>query len=260
MTDFDRRTILKGASAVSLAPILGSPALAQEAAATLEEITIETQGGQTVSAALAVPLTLPAPAIVVVHEWWGLNDQIKTMAAALAEAGYLALAVDLYDGVVATDAANAGFTMRNVNNDHALDTLVSHYDWLKEDERCSGKMGSIGWCFGGGWSLNIAMARPVDACVVYYGNVSRSSEQLAELRGPVLGHFGLRDTYINEDMVQGFQSEMAAAEKEASVFWYKADHAFANPTSARYDSEDAALAWQRTLDFLKTHLNWGADN
>ena len=98
------------------------------------------------------------------------------------------------------------------------------------------------------------IAAPVDATIVYYGNVKRTRERLAALAGPVLGHFATRDRWINQEMVDGFEAEMAAAGKSAENHWYEADHGFANPTSARYDEEDAALAWRRTLAFFEAHL------
>ncbi|MBT3171734.1 MAG: dienelactone hydrolase family protein, partial [Rhodospirillaceae bacterium] len=111
------------------------------------------------------------------------------------------------------------------------------------------------WCFGGGWSLNAALAEPVDATIVYYGSVKKSAGDLQALNGPVLGHFAERDRWINHAMVSGFEAEMAKAGRAYTSHWYEADHAFANPTSARYDEGDAALAWQRSLDFLRQHLS-----
>ena len=101
-----------------------------------------------------------------------------------------------------------------------------------------------------GWSLNASLVRPVDAAVVYYGRVNKTAAQLASLAGPVLGHFATLDKFINRKMVGGFERAMDAAGKIYDVHWYEASHAFANPTSARYDAEDAALAWKRTLAFL----------
>jgi carboxymethylenebutenolidase len=94
----------------------------------------------------------------------------------------------------------------------------------------------------------------VAATVVYYGNVAKSADQLAPLNGPVLGHFATRDRWINRTMVDGFDAAMRQAGKRLDAHWYDADHAFANPTSARYDAADAALAWQRTLAFLRANL------
>ena len=92
------------------------------------------------------------------------------------------------------------------------------------------------------------------ATIVYYGNVAKSAAQLAPLESPVLGHFASRDQWINRTMVDGFGAAMRQAGKRLDAHWYEADHAFANPTSARYDEADAALAWRRTLDFLAANL------
>ena len=249
-----RRDLLIGLAGLPLAAVLADRRLARAAAASLETVTITTAGGRSVSAALGVPAALPAPAVMLVHEWWGLNDQIKSVAAALADAGYLALAIDLYDGDVTADPAVARELATGVKPQDATDTCASWIDWLRNHESGSGKVGTVGWCFGGRWSLNASLAAPVDATIVYYGNVKRTREQLASLAGPVLGHFATRDRWINQEMVDGFEAEMAAAGKSAENHWYEADHGFANPTSARYDEEDAALSWQRTLDFFAAHL------
>lgn len=91
--------------------------------------------------------------------------------------------------------------------------------------------------------------------MIYYGNVNKNAEELGSLQGPVMGHFATQDGWINADMVGGFESAMAdAGKKNIDVHWYEADHAFANPTSARYDAEDAALSWERTTQFFKNNL------
>jgi carboxymethylenebutenolidase len=112
----------------------------------------------------------------------------------------------------------------------------------------------VGWCFGGGWSLNASLARAVDATVIYYGRLVQDKARLAALSGPVLGHYASRDKWINHDMVSGFEAAMTAANRPYASHWYEADHAFANPTSARYDEADAALAWSRTLAFFAENL------
>lgn len=207
---FARRTLLQGAIGLPLAAVLADPKLARAAAAGLEIVALTTPGGQNVRAALAMPNSTPASAVLLVHEWWGLNDQIKSVAAELANQGYIGLAVDLYDGNVATTPGAA-----------------------------RGYMGQV---------------KPAEATVVYYGNVAKSAQQLAPLKGPVLGHFATRDGWINRPMVDGFAQAMRQAGKQLQAHWYEADHAFANPTSARYDAADAKLAWQRTLAFLKQHI------
>ena len=256
MTHLARRSALTALAGLPLAAVLADPRLARAAAEGLEEVTLTTKGGKTVKAALALPASTPAPSVVLIHEWWGLNDQIKSVAAELAKAGYVSLAVDLYDGKVAGggDRESARSYMQAVVPEEASDTLVSWADWLKAHETASGKIGTVGWCFGGGWSLNASIATPVDATVVYYGRVNRSAEDLKALKGPVLGHFAESDQWINKDMVGGFEKAMQAAGKTYENHWYDADHAFANPTSARYDEGDAKLAWDRTLAFFQANL------
>ncbi|SMF63421.1 carboxymethylenebutenolidase [Tistlia consotensis] len=238
----------------SLAAVLADPELAAAAAAGTETVTLTTEGGRKVSAALAVPARTPAPAVLLVHEWWGLNDQIKSMAAECAREGYLALAVDLYGGRVADTAEGAQALMGAVDAAAATDTLKSWIDWLRREPRSTGKVGTIGWCFGGGWSLNASLAAPVEATVIYYGRVDKTAAQLAPLKGPVLGHFATRDNWINHAMVAGFEKAMDEAGKSYTDYWYDADHAFANPTGARYDKADAAEAWERTRAFLAKQL------
>ena len=117
-----------------------------------------------------------------------------------------------------------------------------------------GGIGTVGWCFGGGWSLSAGVGSPVEATVVFYGRVTHSEAELAKLKGPVLGHFATADTWIDKKMVDGFEARMTTLGKAFTSHWYEAGHAFANPSSARYDQADAQLAWQRTLDFYKANL------
>lgn len=254
MPTLARRQVLTSLAGIPLATILANPQLARAAAAGLEEVSITTRGGRKVTAALAVPEKTPAPTIVVIHEWWGLNDQIKTVAAEYAKEGFVALAVDLYDGKVADKPEGARALMQATKPEEASDSLKSWIAWLKEHPNSTGKVGTVGFCFGGGWSLNASIAEPVDATVVYYGRVTPPAEELKKLSGPVLGHFGTEDAFINEAMVGAFEAEMTKAGKTFENHWYVANHAFANPSSARYDEEDAALAWSRTLTFFKNHL------
>ena len=249
-----RRSVLAGLAGFSLSAILADPRLAAAAAAGLETVDLTTEGGARVQASLARPDARPAAAVMLVHEWWGLNDQIKSVAAEFAREGYLALAVDLYGGQVASDRETARSLVSSVDATMAMDTVGSWARWLKGHGDANGRLATVGWCFGGGWSLNASLAEPADATVVYYGNVQKSAAQLGVLKGPVMGHFATRDQWINAEMVGGFEAEMKAAGKALTVHWYEADHAFANPTGARYDEADAALSWQRTLDFLKATM------
>ena len=249
-----RRDLIRGLGALPLAAVLADPRLARAVADTLDTVEIDTSDGRTVSAALALPDAARAPAVLLIHEWWGLNDQIKSVAADFARLGYMALAVDLMDGKVATTPEEAQKLTRAVDPAEARTTLVDWADWIRAHHAFGGRIGTVGWCFGGGWSLDASIATPVDATVIYYGRVTNPASELAALKGPVLGHFATEDRFIDKPMVNGFVDEMAKAGKELTVYWYEADHAFANPTSARYDSADAKSAWERTKTFFAQNL------
>jgi len=249
-----RREVVKGIAGLPLAAVLANPELAHAAAEGLETVELKTSGGQTVSAALAMPAQTPAPAIMLVHEWWGLNDQIKAVGAELAQQGYVALAIDLYNGNVATTPDKARAYMGQVQPAQGIDAVTAWGGWLKQHAGATGKLGTVGWCFGGGWSLTASLVQPVDATVVYYGRVIDDAARLAALKGPVLGHYATEDQWINRDMVGAFEAAMQAAGRLYTSHWYEAQHAFANPTSARYDEADAKLAWQRTLAFFEANL------
>lgn len=256
-TGEERRSFLKGMLALPLAVVLADPLLAQVAGSRTRSVELALGGGNKVQAHLAMPEGEgPFPSVVLIHEWWGLNDQIKAVATELSNLGFMALAVDLYKGGVADTREDAMALMQAVNEDEANDTLTGWINWLRRHQQSNGKVGTMGWCFGGAWSLNASIETPVDATIIYYGNVTRTPEQLSRLQGPVLGHFGTLDKSIDEAMVGGFERAMAEAGKaeQLEVHWYVADHAFANPTGARYDADDAALAWSRSVSFLHRHL------
>ena len=251
-----RRDILKGASLLPLGAILANPALAKMVADEVAIQSLTLPSGRKVRAAVARPDSPIAPSVLLIHEWWGLNDQIKTVAADFAKQGYLAVAVDLYSGKVGTTPDEAKQYMQSVKADEATETLQGWAEWAKSQKETTDKLGTIGWCFGGGWSLNASIATPVDATIIYYGNVARDAAALKALKGPVQGHFATKDKWINKEMVAGFEAEMQKAGQPApETYWYEADHAFANPSSGRFDAEDAQLAWRRSMDFFKAHLS-----
>jgi len=251
-----RRSLIKGLAGASFAAVLADPVLARAAAEETETVILDLPSGRTVSASLALPETLPAPTVMLVHEWWGLNDQIKATAREYAKAGYVALAIDLMDGQVATTPDDARAQMQAVDPGQALETSGAWVNWLRAHQHGTGKVGTVGWCFGGAWSLNASIVAPVDATVIYYGRLEQDPARLRMLKGPVLGHFATQDGFIDRDMVAGFQAAMAEAglSDRLTVHWYEADHAFANPSGSRYDREDAQLAWSRTMAFFEDHL------
>ena len=249
-----RRQVVVGLAGVSLAAVLADPAKVARAAAALQTVTTNTPSGRSVSAALALPDQKPAAAVMLVHEWWGLNDQITSVASEIAKQGYLGLAIDLYGGKSAGTPEDAEKLMNAVVPAEASETMATWVDWLRKHPDCNGKVASIGWCFGGGMALQAALDRPLEATVVYYGNVARSADELKSLKGPVLGQFANEDQWINPAMVDGFESAMKQAGKVLEVHRYDADHAFANPTGDHYDAADARTAWDRTVAFLKATL------
>jgi carboxymethylenebutenolidase len=252
MNHLPRRHVVTGIAGLSLASLLADPIRLAAAAATLNDITITTAGGRKVTAALGVPAKIPAPAVLLVHEWWGLNRQIRGVASQLTDLGYLSLAVDLFGGKVATDPAMAKQYIGSVKPEEAIDTLGSWIDTLRKRPDCTGKLATIGWCFGGGWSLRASLARPVDATVIYYGDVTPPPEALQALKGPVLGHFGGQDQSIKPATVDVFEARMKQIGKPATIYRYPdAQHAFANPTGQNYEAADARQAWDRTVAFLK---------
>ncbi len=249
----NRRNALKAIGAVPLAAVAAGKV--SSVAANQDNVTADLWMSDTsVSGYFLEPETSPAGAVILIHEWWGLNNQIRDVVPRFAEAGFLSLAVDLYQGQVASTPEEAREMMGNVHPDIATETLVTWVEWLRNHPKSNGKVGTVGWCFGGGWSLNASIATPVDATVIYYGRCAKGAEEVKSLNGPVMGHFATQDQWINMEMVSGFEAAMDAAGKSYSNFWYEADHGFANPTTARHDAEDAMLAWDRTLGFFQQHL------
>jgi carboxymethylenebutenolidase len=198
----------------------------------------------------------PVPAVVVIHEWWGLNDHIKHWADRLAEDGYAALAVDLYGGQVATSPEQAMAIMRAVDETRAKEILTAAHRFLRDDPRVqASRRGVVGWCFGGAWALQQAILQPdLDAAVIYYGRLVTDEAALRGIQAQLLGVFANRDQSIPPDAVAGFAQALQRAGKSIELHQYDADHAFANPSGARYEADDAADAWSRVRTFLARTL------
>ena len=198
------------------------------------------------------------PGVLVIHEWWGLNDNIRSMARQLAAEGYAALAVDLYGGRVAEEPALARELMQAAQSRPvAIQANLRQAHAYLVDRIGAPRTGSIGWCFGGGVSLEAALLLPgeLDAAVVYYGRVVTDRKRLERLDTPVLGLFGGADRGIPVESVRAFEAALRELGKTAEIHIYPgAAHAFANPSGTRYDAAAAEDAWARTLAFLKQTL------
>jgi carboxymethylenebutenolidase len=216
-------------------------------------------GDETVSGYLALPESPGQhPALVVIHEWWGLNDWIKEEARKFAEQGYVALAVDLYRGKVAYDPALAHELARGMPQDRAVRDLKAAFAYLAARPDVNPKkIGSIGWCMGGGLSLQLAVNEPrLAACVVNYGALPTDPQDIQKIQAPVLGNFGGQDRGIPPSAVAAFQKAMEAAQKVIDVKIYEgAGHAFENPNNKLgYRERDAQDAWARSLAFFNRTL------
>jgi len=223
-----------------------------------QRVAYATVAGREVTGYLAYPADHPTglPGLIVIHEWWGLNDNVETMARMLAGPGYTALAVDLYGGKVAEDSDGARKLMGAVDEAQADDNLRQAYAYL-ETARKAPRIGVIGWCFGGGWSLRAALLLPdqIDATVIYYGHLETDRDRLATLKMPILGLFGAADQGIPVAEVHEFESTLKALGKSAEIQVYDgAGHAFANPSGTRYQPDAAKDAWERTVAFFAKHL------
>jgi len=212
-------------------------------------------GSETVSGYLAVPEgSGKHPAIVVIQEWWGLNDFIKGKADGFAKQGYVALAVDLYRGKVTDNPDTAHQLMRGLPDDRAMRDLKAAVAYLRSRPDVDGaKIASIGWCMGGGLALDLAVADPTLAgAVINYGHLMTDPKTIAALRVPLLGNFGGQDQGIPPESVREFEAEAKKAGKSVDFKIYPdAGHQFAsssNPTIFR--PADASDANARTDAFL----------
>jgi carboxymethylenebutenolidase len=195
------------------------------------------------------------PGVIMIHEWWGLNNNIKEMADKLASHGYVVLAVDLYDGTVATTSEQARQLITNYDSERGIENMNSAVSLLNDDYSAN-NIGSIGWCFGGGQSLNLALDNDeMDATVIYYGSLVTNPETLSSIDWPVLGIFAELDKGISVNTVNEFESALNQVDVENQIYIYDGvDHAFANPSGERYAPEESKTAWAQTILFFESTL------
>jgi carboxymethylenebutenolidase len=190
--------------------------------------------------------------ILLFHEWWGLNDYIKQEAENIQiEVGNVTvIAVDLYDGKIAMSPDSARVYVGQVNEARARTIITAAIDYAGK----KAKIATIGWCFGGGWSMQSALmlGKQAVGCVIYYGMPEKDVKKLASLKCDVLGIFGSQDKFINTDVVAEFEKNMKAAKKKLEIKMYDADHAFANPSNPHHDKTMTEDANAVTMKYLRS--------
>ena len=219
-----------------------------------EMIVYDTPDGKTANAYLVSSATSSNKWILVFHEWYGLNDYIKQESDILKEklGDVNILAIDLYDGKVADNREDAAKYMQSVDQQRAIDIIQGGINYCGDDAQ----IGTIGWCFGGGWSLNAALlaGTKAEACVMYYGMPSDDVEKLKTLNCPVLGIFAEQDANITVEIVEQFKENMKTAGEDLTVHMYNSAHGFANPSNPKYDEQARTDAMEKTITFFKENL------
>jgi carboxymethylenebutenolidase len=214
--------------------------------------------GVRVSGFLVQPVTPGKyPGIIMIHEWWGLNDQVKSMADITAREGYVVFAVDLFKGNVATTMGGAQANLQNNPNNETIPKMQTAVKYLRTMTNVDkSKIASLGWCYGGGQSFQLGVNDDLQATVIYYGQVSTDKAILMKMKQPVLGLFGVEDTSIPVKDVREFERILKEQGTRVNISIYEgAGHAFSNPTNTQaFRKEQAMDAWNKTLGFLELNL------
>ena len=244
---------------LSLAILMANVAFATQAQTVKTETVSYQSGSETVSAYVALPSGGGKhSALIVIHEWWGLNDWVKKQAENFASQGYLALAVDLYRGQSAKTPDEAHVLMRGLPDDRGLRDLEAAFAYLtSRPDVEANKIGSIGWCMGGGWSIKLAEDQPkLAAFVVNYGSLPTDPAIVAKIKAPMLGNFGAEDKGIPPSSVEAFEAAMKKDGKSPDIKIYQgAGHAFQNPGNKDgYRPEATADANKRIDNFFTKTL------
>ncbi len=208
---------------------------------------------------LALPVSGEGPAIVVMQEWWGLDDHIRDVCDRLGQAGFLALAPDLYHGETTQQPDEAEQKMMAMSMEKAEQEMRGAMDYLTAHEGTRGQgIGTLGFCLGGGLSVWAASLNPkVAATVSYYYGMPHGKPDFSKIKAPVLGHFGTKDDFVSVEDARSLESEMRQAGVSVNFEFYEgAGHAFFNDTNrlGTYDREAAQRSWERSTTFLHQHL------
>lgn len=192
--------------------------------------------------------------VFVIHEWWGLNDYIKQESEKIYKTlgNVNVIAIDLYDQKVATTRDSASKYMQSVKTIRAENIIKGALSYVGKNS----KIATLGWCFGGGWSLQSTLlsGKQSKACVMYYGMPEDKNDKLKKLNAPVLFIWPEQDQWINKEVVEKFRTNMKAAKKDLDVQNYNADHAFANPSNPKFNKEFADDAFKKAMEFIKLNL------
>jgi len=220
-------------------------------------VSFKSKTGGDVSGALAEPPgSGKAPSIVLIQEWWGLNDHIKDLTERLAKEGFLVVAPDLYHGKVTKDQAEAGKLMTELDTLKAVQEIAGAVAFLKEHPRGNGKVGVTGFCLGG--ALTLASACHVEglsAAVSFYGIPPAEKVDYAKVTAPVMMHVAKKDGWVTPEKAQEIEGKLKSRNHPVELHLYEADHAFVNNTRPEvYDEKAAKQAWDRTIAFFKKHL------
>jgi carboxymethylenebutenolidase len=217
-------------------------------------ITFKRPDGNDCSGYLSAPAgNDKAPGVVVIQEWWGLNDQIKGVADRFATLGYRALVPDLFKGKVTLDAAEANHLMTNLNfGDAATQDVRGAAQDLKKS---SAKVGVVGFCMGGALTVLAAMYVPeADACSSWYGFPPEEAGDVKAIRKPLQLHFAEQDGFFTPEKAKALEAKLREGKVPFESHWYNAGHAFFNEKGQSHNAECAKLAWDRTADFFAKNL------
>jgi carboxymethylenebutenolidase len=218
-------------------------------------VELKSRSGGEMSAELASPDgSTKGPAVVLIQEFWGVNDHIRSIAARLADAGFFVVAPDLYHGKIAKDATEAGAMMKGLDRSQALDEIAGAIDFAAHHARSNGKVGVMGFCMGGAYALGAASVVPQIAAVVPFYGLPPEADY-TKIKAPVLMHVASKDGWVKPALAEAVKATVDAAGGSMELHVYEADHAFFNDTRPEvYNPAAAKLAWERSITFLRKHL------